>query len=203
LSLSEVVSVAEDPVGELKAMRAALEALAPLDEEGRGRAVAWLAGALGISVGAPAMGGVVAGRVQFGAGLAMSSNGSGELGAPKEFLAYKAPKTDVERVAVLAYYLTHARAEEHFATKRLNELNTEAAGPRFSNAAYAASNAVKKNGYLTAAPGGKRQITARGEALVNALPDREAAKAALESMPGKPRRSTGANRKRKTDPDSE
>jgi hypothetical protein len=190
--------VAEDPVGELKAMQAALEALTPLDELGRARAVSWLASALGVSVGKP-MSGAAAGRVQFDTGLGKSSNGSGELGTPKEFVAYKAPTTDVERMAVLAYYLTHARGEDYFTTKQLNDLNTEAAGQRFSNAAYAASNAVKKSGYLAAAPGGKRQVTARGEALVNALPDRDAAKATLESMPGKPRRSAAKRKKEVAD----
>jgi hypothetical protein len=192
--------MAEDPVSELKAMQAALEALAPLDEEGRARAMGWLSGALGVAAAVPVPKGV-AGAVQFGAAGLMSSNAPGELGTPKEFLAYKAPKTDIERMAVLAYYLTHARGQEHFATKDLSDLNTEAAGPRFSNAAYAASNAMKKNGYLTTAPGGKRQITARGETLVSALPDHEAAKAALEAMPGKPRRSSGAKRKKKTPAD--
>src|SRR2546429_7925043 len=35
---------------------------------------------------------------------------------PKEFLLDKQPKTDVERVACLAYYLTHYRETPHFKT---------------------------------------------------------------------------------------
>ncbi len=58
----------------------------------------------------------------------------------------------------------------HFATKDLSALNTEAAGHTLSNASYAASNATKKGGFLTAAPGGKKQITARGEGLVDGVP---------------------------------
>jgi hypothetical protein len=79
----------------------------------------------------------------------------------------------------------------------LSELNLEAAGPRLSNASYAASNATKKMGYLAAAPGGAKQITARGEALVQNLPDRGAAKAAVEALPGKPRRGAGGRRSRR------
>ncbi|MDQ2969473.1 MAG: hypothetical protein M3R37_14320 [Actinomycetota bacterium] len=124
------------------------------------------------------------------------SNVSGDLGTPKQFHTTKGPQTDIERVTVHAYYLTHARAVTHFSTKDLSDLNTEAAAPRLSNASYAASNATKKGGFLAPAPGGKKQITARGEALVDALPDRGAVEAALESMPGKPRRST--SRKKKT-----
>lgn len=184
----------EDPLVELKAMQAALEALTPLDEDARGRATAWLASALGVK-GAGVAEAVGSSRsVPFAAGLPVSSNG-GDLGTPKQFLAHKAPKTDVEKMAVLAYYLTHARGREHFTTKELSDLNTEAAGQRLSNAAYAASNAQKKNGFLANAPGGKRQIASRGEALVNALPDREAVKAALAATGGKPRRPSGGRRK--------
>lgn len=173
---------------ELSAIQAALAALWPLDEEARTRAVTGIAGALGVA-GMPTGSGP-----RFGAAGMGLSNGPGDLGTPKQFLASKAPRSDVERVAVLAYYLTHARETPHFATKELNELNTEAAGPRFSNASYAASNATKKSGLLAAAPGGKKQITARGEALVEALPDRQAVTAALDSTPGRPRRSTPRRR---------
>ena len=185
--------MSDDPAAELQAIEAALGALSPLDSEGRSRAVAWLSSALGVQSVVPTPGAGVSG--QFGGSVGISSNGVNKLGAPKEFLAYKAPKTDVERITVLAFYLTHARGVAHFPTKDLSDLNTEAACSRFSNAAYTASNAMKKNGFLAAAPGGKRQITVRGEVCVYALPDREAAKVALESVSGKPRRSSG-NRKK-------
>ena len=48
--------------------------------------------------------------------------------SPKEFLFQKQPKTDVERVACLAYYLTHYRGTPHFKTVDISKLNTEAAG---------------------------------------------------------------------------
>lgn len=191
------IEVIEGSNTELKAVQDALAALWPLDEEARARAVAGIAGALGVSGTPVSVAAKTGGPPGSGVPGAISSNGTtGDLGTPKQFLAYKAPGTDIERITILAYYLTHARETPHFTTKELSTLNTEAAGPRFSNAAYTASNATKKNGFLTGAPGGKRQITARGEALVEALPDREAAKAVLESMPGKPRRS-GAGRKKK------
>lgn len=175
---------------ELNAIQTALAALWPLDEQARVRAVAGIAGALGVA-GTPSVAGHGA---RLGTHAAVAGDGVQDLGTSKQFLASKAPRSDVERVAVLAYYLTHARGIAHFATKELNELNTEAAGPRFSNASYAASNATKKNGLLAAAPGGKKQITARGEALVEALPDRQAVTAALDSMPGRPRRSAPRRR---------
>lgn len=97
----------------------------------------------------------------------------------KEFLFEKQPKTDVERIACLAYYLTHYRGMPHFKTIDLSMLNTEAAQPKFANTTYSSNNAVKL-GYLVPSSKGQRQLSALGERFVRALPDREAAKAAME-----------------------
>jgi restriction endonuclease Mrr len=94
--------------------------------------------------------------------------------SPKEFMFQKQPKTDVERITCLAFYLTHFRDTPHFKTIDLGKLNTEAAQIKFSNTAYAAENATKA-GYLAPAVKGQKQITAWGEQYVAALPDREAA----------------------------
>jgi len=108
--------------------------------------------------------------------------------SPKIFMAEKRPATDVERITCLAYYLAHYRNTPHFKTIDLTKLNTEAAQPPFSNATVTARNAAQQT-YLAAAGGGKKQITTRGEALIDALPDREKAKAALEQHPLRKRRS--------------
>lgn len=121
-------------------------------------------------------------RVPFSADLAIS---------PKQFLLQKQPRTDVERIACLAFYLTHYRDTPHFKTLDLAKLNTEAAQPKFSNTAYATTNAAKM-GYLAPAPKSQRQISAAGEQFVQALPDRDAAKLAMSSA--RPRK---AIRKRK------
>jgi hypothetical protein len=110
--------------------------------------------------------------------------------SPKEFLLEKQPRTDVERIACLAYYLTHYRGTPHFKTLDLSMLNTEAAQPKFANAAYSANNAVKMR-YLVPSTKGQRQISAVGERFVRALPDRDAAKTALESIRRRPRRKRG------------
>jgi hypothetical protein len=97
---------------------------------------------------------------------------------PKQFLLEKAPQTDVERIACLAYYLTHYRNTPHFTTLELAKLNTEAAQPKFSNTAYAATNAANA-GYLASATKTQRQLSAAGEQFVITLPDRAAAKAIM------------------------
>jgi hypothetical protein len=100
--------------------------------------------------------------------------------SPKEFLFEKQPRTDVERLAALAYYLTHYRDTPQFKTLDLSKLNTEAAQPKFANAAASANNAVKQ-GYLVPTTKGLRQLSAAGERFIVALPDREAARAALSA----------------------
>lgn len=94
--------------------------------------------------------------------------------SPKDFLFDKKPRTDVERVACLAYYLTHYRATPHFKTLELSKLNMKAAQLKFSNAAYAVDNATKA-GFLVPASNGAKQLSAVGELYVQALPDRSAA----------------------------
>lgn len=101
--------------------------------------------------------------------------------SPKDFVAEKAPRTDVERIACLAYYLTHYRHTPHFKTLDISMLNTEAAQPKFSNTAYSTNNAVKL-GYIVPSTKGQRQLSALGERFVRALPDRSAAKDVLASL---------------------
>jgi hypothetical protein len=104
----------------------------------------------------------------------------------------KSPRTDVERVACLAYYLAHYRGAPHFKTKDITALNTESAHKPFSNTAVAVDNAAKM-GYLVPSVKGAKQISASGERFVEALPDREAAREIFEQS--RPKRGGGSARK--------
>lgn len=104
----------------------------------------------------------------------------------KEFVRDKAPATDVDRVACLAYYLSHFRDTPHFKTVDISTLNIEAAQPKFSNATVAVDNA-RARGLLVASTKGNKQLSAVGERYVELLPDRDAAKAAIVST--RPRKS--------------
>ena len=99
----------------------------------------------------------------------------------KDFLFQKQPSTDIERIACLAYYLTHYADTKHFKTIDLSRLNMEAAQLKFSNSAYAVTNAANA-GLLAQAGKGFKQLSAMGERYVDALPDREAAKEVLNSF---------------------
>ena len=107
--------------------------------------------------------------------------------SPKEFMRDKRPSTDVERVACLAYYLTHYRDTPHFTTLEISSLNTEAALPKFSNASFSVNNATT-SGYLVAGPKGAKQLSAAGERFVEYLPDQDAARGAMKDS--RPRRAS-------------
>jgi hypothetical protein len=116
--------------------------------------------------------------------------------SPKQFLLEKEPRTDIERVVCLAFYITHYRGIPHFKTLDISKLNTEAAQAKFSNATYAVQNASNK-GYLVPAIKGNKQISALGEKFVQALPDRELAKTIFSKQ--RVRRSKKSSIKDKTD----
>jgi len=165
---------------EVEAMQKSLAALGGLDQAEQRRVLKWLADKLNLgNVGVPsaASGGQPA-SLRTGA---PSKPGGGVT--PKNFIVEKRPATDVERVTCLAYYLAHYRDTAQFKTKQLTELNKEAAQPKFSNAAVAVQNATVQNQFLSQAGAGNKQITARGEAVVEVLPDRDRVNSALEAIP--------------------
>ena len=161
-------------------MQGALQALNNLEPDEQRRVLAWLAEKLNFGNARA----VVSGNpVQPAFPRPGVGSGADGQATAKSFFVEKRPTTDVERVTCLAYYLSHYRGVTQFKTKDLTELSKEAAQPKFSNAAVAVHNATAQNQFLSAAGGGKKQITARGEALVEALPDQERVKTALQSIP--------------------
>jgi len=179
-----------DPLdAELDAMRTCAAAIEPFIQDARLRILRWLIDRYGAELqsrqgagalpGAPAIGSPPSGHI---------INVAQPEVTPKRFVQDKAPKTDVERITVLAYYLTHHRGKRHFNTADLSALNTEAAQPKFSNASDAASNALKSSGFLADAGKGMRQLSAKGEEAVEALPDREALKAVMSKYGSSRRR---------------
>lgn len=107
-----------------------------------------------------------------------------EAPSPKDFVFQKRPATQIERVACLAYYLTHHRDTPHFKTMDISKLNTEAAQTKLSNASYAVNDATR-SGLLATAAKGMKQLSAMGEKYVEALPDHAAAKALASTPKGR------------------
>lgn len=183
---------------ELSALQTVISALQAVDDEARRRIFEAAATFLGLRTEAPMSVRTATPATSGGLttpGPAYPSFSEDTSMSPKEFLYEKQPRTDVERMAVLAFYLAHYRDTPQFKTLDLSKLNTEAAQPKFSNAANTAANAVKQ-GYLVPTTKGARQLSAAGERFVLALPDREAARIAMSS--GMPRRKKSSSSKSST-----
>jgi hypothetical protein len=186
---SEVSSTKSEAV-EFEVLSAIVQALQPLPLEARQRVLASVATFLGIAAPVQAKGphGGSARSTAPGGAEGHSSFSEDRTPSPKEFLFQKRPQTDIDRVAALAYYLTHYLQMPHFKTLDLSKLNTEAAQLKFSNTAYAVDNATRA-GLLVPASKGAKQLSALGELYVQALPDRAAARNAIaHARPKKKRR---------------
>lgn len=169
----------------------AISIFSGLSRENRQKLIQSLATIFDLQGGSPAAASVAVPSVEFRSGHFSEDRSI----PPKEFMRQKQPRTDVERVACLAYYLTHYRDQPEFKTLDISKLNTEAAQMKFSNAAVAVDNA-SKYGYLAPALRGSKQISAAGELFVRALPDRDAAKSAMAQARPRRRYKKGALRER-------
>lgn len=174
---------------DVEALSTIVSVLKQLDDEAQRRVLASVGAFLGVhGYQSPAMDGrmtqiaTVAGPKSPGSTFSVDRTISA-----KEFLRDKQPATDVERVACLAYYLTHYRDTPHFKTVDISSLNVEAAQPKFSSASVAVDNA-RARGLLVPSTKGNKQLSAVGERYVDLLPDREAAKASANNV--KPKRAT-------------
>ncbi len=113
---------------------------------------------------------------------------SGEFGSIKDFIAAKKTNGYYERIACLAYYLEKVGGmTEGCKTADITKANNDARMLKIPNPSQYVSDAVKSYGYLTSIGNGRKALTAKGEALVEALPDREKVKAALAEHPAKRR----------------
>ena len=113
--------------------------------------------------------------------------------SPKDFLFQKQPRSEVDRVTCIAYYLTHHRDMPDFQTTDVNRLNTEAAQIKLSKPSQIVANATE-DGLLATAPGGRKQLAKVGEKYVEVLPDHAGARSLLSKMRSrKPRKKLGGN----------
>jgi hypothetical protein len=166
---------------DVEALSTIVSILKGLDDEAQKRVLTSVEAFLGISS-----------RQQLGVRLSEVANSSSSPSSmpssfstdrtisPKEFVRDKNPATDVDRVACLAYYLTHFRALPHFKTLDISSLNVEAAQPKFSSASVAVDNARAK-GLLVPSTKGNKQLSAAGERYVELLPDKDAAMQVLQA----------------------
>jgi hypothetical protein len=175
------------PADPVKAMGVVLAALQPLDEADRNWVLQSVASKLRLTL------------PQEGGGAGTGAGGQQRRqGAPDaaSFLRDKKPATDQQRVAVLAYYLTHHKNTPAFKKADIEAMNTEARGGGF-NFDDALGNASKSStNYLSAIGGGKKQLTAFGDQIVEALPAQEAVREVERSEKAAKRRKKARAKKK-------
>lgn len=161
---------------ETDAMKDLERALDQIDESARRRVLNWAHSKYGL--GAP---------LTAPAPIAPPSldplNQSQAKGDIKSFMSVKKPGNFYERVACLVYYREKVDKILEIKTADISKANTDARLSKLSNTALFVSDATRKYGYLTSIGHGKVALSSRGEAVVEALPDREKVKEALESNP--------------------
>jgi len=118
------------------------------------------------------------------------------FGDIKSFLSHKQPENFYERVACLVYYLDKFNGKPEVGTNDITKANTDARSSKLTNPAVFVKHATHTYGYLTSLGKRKFAISARGEAVVEALPDREQVEAAhLKFRFGKKGKRKGKGRK--------
>jgi hypothetical protein len=149
---------------EVDAMRDIDEALGKLDAEAQQRVLEWASSKHGLKL-----------RVQFDGG---GSSPHATLPQPqrtadiKAFLAQKRPDSFYERVACLVYFLEKFAGQSEVGTNDITKANSDARLSKLTNPAVFVKHATHTYGYLTSLGKRKFAISSRGEAVVEALPDR-------------------------------
>jgi hypothetical protein len=162
---------------ETEVMNTCHEALSSLPQDEQARVLRWLSEKLTLTLPLPMP------TVPSPPPEGVIQSGITTSETVEQFMVEKAPKTDVERVTCLAYYLTKHLSIERFKTKDITKLNGEAHLPKLSNPALAVGNATSLSHYLTSVGSGMKAITPLGKSVVEALPDQEKVKLVRQSHP--------------------
>jgi hypothetical protein len=96
-------------------------------------------------------------------------------GAPRDiktFLAQKRPGSFYERVACLVYYLEKFDGKTEVNKKDIDKANSDARLSKLTNSSVFVKNATHAYGYLTSIGNRQLALSTRGEAVVEALPER-------------------------------
>lgn len=110
-------------------------------------------------------------------------------GTVKDFISLKKPDGYYERIACLAYYQEKHENKDGLKTVDIVQANTDAKQTKLPNPSMYVNHAAKTYGFLIPIGKGKKALSARGEAVVDALPDRAKVQTALTDHPLKRRNS--------------
>lgn len=171
---------------EVEAVEAIHRALEPLDPEARARVLRSVTSLLEVTTlptldNRPTSANISPPSPTVGTGIQpqMSINA---------FIASKRPGNVYQRLACLAYFLEHHDQTVDVNAKDLATANSNARQANIPGTTNALSDATSKYEFFAPVGRGRKHLTSRGVAVVEALPDQEAVKRALQQHPS-PRRS--------------
>lgn len=171
-------------INDMDAVRTIHDALKPLDPEARARVLQ--ASMTLLQIGAPALQTVNQQSQSQGSVITHHQAGSSSLVSVEKidrFVASKKPIDTYQRLACLAYFLEHKEEKVDLSVKELKQANSDARQSNISNISAFLDKATSRHGYFSAAGKGKKRLSVRGSAVVEALPDRAAVKEALAQNP--------------------
>jgi len=157
---------------EVDAMRDIDGAIGQLDADAKQRVLDWAFSKHGLKLRGP--------LDEGGKSSHLPSPQSNRTTDIKMFLAQKRPDSFYERVACLVYFLEKFGNQAEVGTKDITKANSDARLSKLTNPAVFVKHATHTYGYLTALGKRKFAVSARGEAVVEALPDRAKVEAAHE-----------------------
>lgn len=166
-------------ISEIDALKEIDKYFEQLTEDERQRIIDYVSSKYSLAVKSKATS-VGGGSIPNGSGGNVQIDGNVTI---KQFVTNKKPSGFYEQIACLGYYLEKIQGVESFGTKEISQANTDARITKLPNPSLYLKNCFAKYGYLVQVGGGKKALSARGEALVEALPDRESVKTALENNP--------------------
>lgn len=182
-----------EKISEIDALKKIDEALEQLTPEEKQRIFNFLASKHSLTFNTVSKGG---GGSAVGNGVVANASGNGQENITdiKQFLAAKKPHGFYEQVTCVGYFLEKTQGVENFNTKDITVANTAARATKIPNPSLYVNHCQNTYGYFSNVGSGKKAMTTRGEALVEALPDRDAVKTALENNPFK-KKSGGKKKK--------
>jgi hypothetical protein len=161
---------------EIDAMHSVDEALSQLDDDARQRVMDWVASKYKVTTDL---------RPDLSGNRFTPDKRSTPLSTQdiKTFMTEKKPSNFYERVACLTYYLEKIEKKTEVKTEDIRKANTDARLSKMSNPALFVKHATHTYGYLTSLGQRKFGLSTRGEAVVDALPDRAGVEKALSDHP--------------------
>ncbi len=164
------------PASEMEALQAVHKALEPLEPETRIKVIRAVCTLLEVNTPLGNSSAQQPGQnndIQLGGNQQASDLSKLSI---KQFIMAKKPKNTYQRIACLAYFLENTNGNSKIDAKALSKANEDAKQTNISNISVFLDHAVRRHNFFSSIKGGKKQLTAFGSSVVEALPDQNKVK---------------------------